>query len=248
MNRDIIYVYLGTIENIVLSYGITAIDFFKSLATVPEHLLLLTPVDYNELIDPHTGFNILSDPTDITNYFNDRKITMRKWLDYQNESYLDEVTPYEVAELLYLGHTSTYLHSPFYYKLGNHFVYLDLPNGMNKTYYRYLERFYHVFNFAVLRHIRERKAEQSFWLRVRQSHLRPLSVDVFNQLRSLMAQGVVFVFSQMRTQQGVLQIPIYHIAHLVVNDERWNSEDAIPAGILSFSLRTDKWNLSLVKA
>lgn len=248
MNRDIIYVCLGTVENIVLSYGITAIDFFKSLTKLPEHLLLLTPVDYNELIDPHTGFNILSDSMDITNYFNDRKITTRKWLDYQSDSYLDEVTPYEVAELLYLGHTATYLHSPFYYKLGNRFVYLDLPNGMNKTYYRYLERFYHVFNSAVLRHIRERKAEQGFWLRLRQSRLTSLSVDVFNQLRSLMAQGVVFVFSQMRTQQGVLQIPIYYLQHLVVNDDHWNHEDAVPMGILSFSLHTSEWNLSLVKA
>lgn len=248
MNRDIIYVHLGTVENIVLSYGISAVDFFQSLTTLPKHLLLLTPVNYDELIDPHTSFNILSDVDAIKCYFNDRKIGLRKWIDYQQDSYLEEVTPYEVAELLYLSHTSTYLHSPFYYKLGNRFVYLDLPNGMNKTYYRYLERFYHVFNTALLRHIRTRENSQSWWLRLRQAHLTPLSVDIFNQLRSLMIQGIVFEFTQMRTKQGVLQIPLYYMSHLVINDSGWNDEKALPAGILSFILHANEWELSLVES
>ena len=55
-----------------------------------------------------------------------------------------ELTPLEISELLYFGHMKTHLHSPFFYKLQNNFVYFDLKDQRSRVYYRYLEEYYRI--------------------------------------------------------------------------------------------------------
>ena len=248
MNQDIMYIYLGMMENTVLSYGITSIDLLNDLKNPPEHLLLLTPVNYDILVDSHTGFNILSGYEEVSSYLRNKKIKIKKWIDYKDNNYLDELTPQELADILYMSHTANYcLHSPFYYKLGNHFTYLDLQNGMNKTYYRYLERFYHVFNISLLRHIKNHKLDQIFWIRLKQLKLTPLDNRIINDLRNLLVKGIVFNFSEMKLHKNILKIPIYYITHFVLCNNDWNSEQAVFAGFLLFDSQIEKWNLFLIK-
>ena len=38
----------------------------------------------------------------------------------------------------------THLHSPFFYKLQNNFVYFDLKDQRSRVYYRYLEEYYRI--------------------------------------------------------------------------------------------------------
>ena len=49
-----------------------------------------------------------------------------KWIDFSDVTMLKELTPLEISELLYFGHMKNSLHSPFFYKLQNDFVFLNL--------------------------------------------------------------------------------------------------------------------------
>ncbi|MBA5770603.1 hypothetical protein H3285_29620, partial [Escherichia coli] len=70
------------------------------------------------------------------------------WIDFEDVELLNQLTPQEVAEMLYLAHTRRHLRSPFYYKLQNNFVYLTREDGRyNKVYYRNLNHFYMLLSY-----------------------------------------------------------------------------------------------------
>ncbi len=45
----------------------------------------------------------------------------------------------------------THLHSPFFYKLQNNFVFFDLQDGLTRVYYRYLDEFYRILADKITR-------------------------------------------------------------------------------------------------
>ena len=109
MSEDYLYVHLETVTNMIVSYGIDISDFVNGFKHVPEHLLLLSAVDENQLIEPHTGFNIINGKEAVLSYLLNRKNRAKKWIDYADPAYLVETTPQEVAEWLYSGHAFTHL-------------------------------------------------------------------------------------------------------------------------------------------
>lgn len=46
------------------------------------------------------------------------------WVDYKDENAIDNISPMELAELLYLSHMKTPLHTPFLKSLNNNYIYL----------------------------------------------------------------------------------------------------------------------------
>ena len=59
MRNALIYVHHEPLAHLFLTYGISASDLLNSQQKLPEHLLLLPPVNEQEQIDPHTWFNII---------------------------------------------------------------------------------------------------------------------------------------------------------------------------------------------
>ncbi|KRN27885.1 hypothetical protein IV38_GL001724 [Lactobacillus selangorensis] len=226
------------------SYGITHLDFVNSLTKMPAHLLLLTPVDEEQMVDSHTGFNVISGDHEIRSYLLNRHMRQQKWIDYRRTLYLDEVTPNEIAEMLYLGHMYTQLQSPFYYKLENDFVYLDLPEGMTKVYYRHLNQFETVFNTALLHHLRTREIEMRFWMRLRQDHLQPLSHENLVELVPVMEEGLLLPFTDVQFKPGELQIPFFRMKkRFVVNDDDWTRSQSEMLGFLVFDRHARQWHI-----
>ena len=64
-----------------------------------------------------------------------------RWIDFTDLTMIKELSALEISELLYLGHMKTHLHSPFFYKLQNNFVYFDLGDDLLRVYYRYMKNF-----------------------------------------------------------------------------------------------------------
>ncbi|GAF39445.1 hypothetical protein FC83_GL000598 [Agrilactobacillus composti DSM 18527 = JCM 14202] len=246
MSENYLYVHLETVTNMILSYGISMGDFVNSFKHVPEHLMLLSPVDPDEMIDPHTGFNVISGRENVLGYLLNPKIHGKKWIDYKHTLYLDEVTPLEVSELLYLGHAYTHLSSPFYYKLANRYVYLQVPNGNVKTYYRHLDDFYRVLSNAIVRCFEQHHFEQNFLFRRNTTNFVPLDQGTIQTLHQLLIDGVLFNFMAAKRDGGFFQVPLYQLRHRFSGGEAaWLADDDILLGHLRYNRETQHWNVTL---
>lgn len=170
MRNAMIYVRHEPLAHLFLTYGISASDLLSDHLKVPKHLLLLPPVDEQEQIDPHTWFNIIDGADQVQDFLRSKAGQTRCWLDYSSPRFLQELTPNEIAELLYLGHAKTHLSSPFYYKLQNELVYLPLRNGMVNMYLRNESLFATFLANAINKYMRRIANEEPFWLRLRQQH------------------------------------------------------------------------------
>jgi hypothetical protein len=242
MANAVLYVHLETVSNLTVSYGMNADDFLAGIPDMPHHLLLLTPVNSQEIVDPHTGFNVISGVEDVERYLRDTKITPKKWIDYQHTLYLDQITPQEVAEMLYLGHAYNHLTPPFYYKLGNQYVYLDRPDGTQKIYYRNLDQFFVSLDHAIARHIREREVEQRFWRMLRNDTVAPLPDHLWVTLRPFLIDGVLFSFDEIRMHQKDYQIPLYRLRRkLLITDQTWLRGEDDLVGHLTYSRKQHTW-------
>ncbi|MFD1670564.1 hypothetical protein ACFQ5M_00470 [Agrilactobacillus yilanensis] len=246
MAEDYLYVHLETVTNMIVSYGIDMADFVNGFKHVPEHLLLLSPVNPDEMIDPHTGFNVISGREDVLSYLLNRKLKAKKWIDYADTSYLEEVTPQEVAELLYLGHAYTHLSSPFYYKLGNQYVFLESMDHLTKVYYRQLDNFYQVLSNAIVRCFEAHTFDQSFLFRRHRVQYVPLDKATIQVLRPLLIDGTLLNFTEAKRQGVFLEVPLYQLQHrFVVNEATWVPDGDILLGYLSYNRETQHWLVSL---
>ncbi|MFD1430991.1 hypothetical protein [Lacticaseibacillus mingshuiensis] len=245
MRDSLIYVHYEPLAHMFLTAGIGAADILEAHPAPLRHLLLLPPIDEDEFIDPHTGFNELSGEEAVTTFLRGKEARTRNWLDYKHGSYLRELTPTEIAELLYLGHAKTHIQPPFYYKLQNNMVHLPLRNGMVTLYFRQLAQFSSTLASAVVRHLRLAANDQPFWLRLRQQHFPPLTPEVVGQLYPLLEDGILFDFSRGIFSQGSVTIPLLALADRFVPDRLPDPAGVTQRGDLVLDREAGTWQLAL---
>ena len=146
MTEKNLYLHLDTTSNSILSKGLTLSDFSKGVPEIPQNILLLDPDETIGEFEPHTGLKIIREKEQIATYLTSvpRKNNQLKWIDFKEIHFLQQLTPLEIAELLYFSHVGRQLHSPFFYKLQNNFVYFENLDSNAKVYYRHLESFYQI--------------------------------------------------------------------------------------------------------
>ena len=245
---EMIYVHIDTVSNAILPQGITTRDFHQGIVHQPKNLLLLNPASELGEFETHTSMKILRGSEAIENYFQliERRHASEdnKWIDFSDATMLKELTPLEISELLYFGHMKTHLHSPFFYKLQNNFVYFDLKDQMARTYYRYLDEFYRVLSNKLAQIVGENLNERRHFFRKAKAVER-LNIDLIKTLREAMREGIVFSFQQAKMIDGVYQIPIF-----IVEDSRFRmstppfKDDAL-IGHLNYELSQKIWQLDL---
>lgn len=246
MRNDIVYVHLDKVSHLTLTYGIGVKDFIDGCSHLPENVLSLAPVDPNQEIDIYSGFNMYIGIENVKSFLHDRSNENLCWIDFDNSFDLESLTPQEVSEMLYLGHAFTHLKSPFYYKLQNNFVYLTLPNGANKVYYRFLPNFYRVMVQAVTNHLAKAYREKRAFLRLKY-RIQAFPVAVAKQLLPLMISGAVFDFGGVKLRGPEITIPIL-AAPDSVYQLKWHEptmmiEKSNLVGRLKYQLNTGKWDL-----
>ncbi len=139
-----IYVHLDSISNHVLS---SSVNFQPAVLTqneVPKNLLLLKGRSPLATYDDYTGFYYIKDEKKIIAFLEEiqNSATEYNWIDFESLEFLHQLTPQEIADLLYISHANTHLHSPFFYKLQNNFIFLNLGQEFTKVYYRKMDDFY----------------------------------------------------------------------------------------------------------
>ncbi|OEG11095.1 hypothetical protein BCR22_05045 [Enterococcus plantarum] len=220
---DLIYVHIDMTSNAVLSKGITHTDFTRSIVHHPKNLLLLNPSVEEGEYDMHSGLKIIRGQENVEYYFSTahrRKMNEEiKWIDFSDVTMLKELTPLEISELLYFGHMKTSLHSPFFYKLQNDFVFFEFVDHMTRVYYRYIDEFYRILADKITRVILEKVNDRKTFFK-RGISVEKLDVELLKEMKTILQEGVVFCFDQMDIKGKEYHIPIH-----VVEDSLWKTKN-----------------------
>ncbi len=250
MSGNFIFIDTNPISNMILSVGLTSADYVNGLNKLPENIILLNNDEesangYNS----HSKFNLLSGEGDIRRYLLKNPNASKKFIDYFNEDSLNNLTPYEIAELLYLAHMGTPMGRPFSSKLLNRYIYLSFPNEMNRTYYRRFSDFNHILDVGVKRKLREvHNALRVF--------LRPLVIkDIENSdLLDLVTRandGLFISFEDIKERSRIYHIPLIildnpDMASIVLKTDTV-TESTKKVGDLQYNMRTSTWNIEWTK-
>lgn len=241
-----VYVHIDTTSNAVLTKGLTINDFSTSIVHFPQNLLLLDPSTTTGEYESHTGMKVIRGTENIQHFFASVRSRNRsgdlKWIDFSDLTMLKELTPLEISELLYFGHMKTHLHSPFFYKLQNNFVYFDLNDQLGRIYYRYLDEFYRIFANKLGTILCEKINEKKSFFR-RDIPVENISVDLLKDMRNLMQEGIIFSFEQGGLVNDEYHIPIYVIEDYIwkLKGTRYREETAI--GTLVYQATNRQWKL-----
>lgn len=248
MTTDFIYLHLDTISNSLFARGLVVEDFSASLLEVPEHILLLDANETAGEYEPHTGLRVVRGKTEVTRYFfqkSKQNDVQLKWLDFKDLDLLQQVTPMEIAELLYFGHMMSQLRSPFFYKLQNKYVYFEKPGDLTKVYYRHIEDFYrlisHKVSDVVFQKVNKRKG-----LFKPAITISPIDPEVIKTLKVAFQEGVIFDIRQIYLDNETYTIPLYlgDDRIKVVSSRHLKEENEI--GDIWYDLSSDSWEIDIL--
>lgn len=247
--KDIIYAHIDAINNSVLTKGLTARDFNKSLRTTPNNLLLLSNFKDEGEYEVHTGLKMIRKPQ-VDNFLamhSSNSGEGLKWIDFRDLQLIKQLTPVEISELLYFGHMNTHLHSPFFYKLQNNYVFLNVSDSINKIYYRHMDAFYPLLALK----LEELLADYLFNLQ-RGFFKKPVKVgkldaELLKGLRNCLQEGVVFHFPNIQKMDQVYILPVYLVEDKLRKVEETFYTEEMLAATLTYSAKLMEWKLEVYK-
>lgn len=154
---------------------------------------------------------------------------------------LHQLTPVEISEILYIGHAHNYLHSPFYYKLQNNYIYLTMQNGFTKIYYRYLDEFLDHFADAISKRM-EKFVNTRKRIFQKEQTVSAFQISDKQEMIRLFREGVCFSFKQMTITDAVYTVPIFIVEDkLATMKTPFSDTEAV--GSLTYNKETDVWGL-----
>lgn len=244
MPSETTYVHLDTITNAVLSKGFTMNEYKDAVKRPIKNILLLNAPKGVGEYDPHTGFRMIRGIAKIQEYFERSQHVIddsSKWIDFESVELMRQLTPDEIAELLYIAHAHTHLHSPFYYKLQNNYIHLTLPEAMTKVYYRNLDQFYSLLSINITNNVEKKlNDKRNKFIFKKTKMITRIPVSEVKELLPLLKEGVVFSFKKLKIKQEVYEIPIYLAEdRLKFVDRDFSEKDLL--GNLCFDEKNQKW-------
>ena len=219
--RDFIYLHKQEAEHFVASCGIDFFSFMQSLKESPQNVLLLDHPFMDVEYDMHTQFNYITFPS-YKKYYkeNGKEYGHISWIDFEDIEGVEELAPWEIAEILYVRHTFNHLRSPFYQKLDNRFVYLTLEDGFyNKIYYRNWNDFYQVISKLIPENVEMTKPDR-LWLggkKKLENTIIPL--NIIKQLSKVFNEGAIISFQKSTQNRQMIEIPIWTVGDYRHEDE-----------------------------
>ncbi|MDT1940798.1 MULTISPECIES: hypothetical protein [Carnobacterium] len=244
MASEYIYVHLDSVTNHVLSKGITVVDFQQTLKKIPNNILLLNTEKGIGEYETHTGFRIVRDRENVRRFLEEagRSEIKYKWVDFENLELLRQLTPVEISELLYIAHAHTHLHSPFYYKLQNNYIYLTLSDGMNKVYYRYLDQFYNLLGKSI-REALESKINEKRNFFQKSKVIEKLPLETIKEIVPYLKEGVLLSLKHVTVEGDCYCIPIYLLEDRLraINTNSFSGKDLV--GVVCYNQETGSWTV-----
>jgi hypothetical protein len=251
--KDILYVHLQDSERFVISYGMNFWEFGYSLPAPLGNLLLLK----HKYEDGNFNMNTLLDfvPKDDVARLLKEEVWQYGdfcWIDFEEETGLDDLEGQEIAELLYLSHCKTHLRPPFYRKMNNEYVYLAHDDGwFNKIYYRSLDTYFNLLGNLLPTKMESLRVERT-WLGLRKkSEYPPIPLEVLKRFSDLMEEGIVFSFNQVQQSRSRLEIPAWVVGDFADMDDMIEGYKDVkhkdPSALIIYQRKTKEWTITLKK-
>lgn len=247
--RDILYMHVQASERFVITSGMSFSEFASSLEYRLNHVLLLKH-GYDE-----TEFN-LNVSLDYVVKENVAKLVEKDvrpfgdfcWVDFKEETSLDELNGTELAELLYLGHMKHHLKQPFFSKLHNQFVYLAKDDEwFSKIYYRSIATYYKMLGNLLSIKFEEVKTERNWFGFRKKRGLPPVPVDVLANLSAMLSEGLVFSFKNAVQTRTKIEIPVWVIGDFTNMDEMLDSyyeaRTQTPDAYVTYQGKVGEWSI-----
>ena len=155
-----------------------------------------------------------------------------------------ELTPLEISELLYFGHMKTHLHSPFFYKLQNNFVYFDLKDQRSRVYYRYLEEYYRILADKITHIVLEKINDRLSFFK-KPTPVSKLDLNLLKDLRGVMQEGIILCFHQEQLVDKTYTIPIYLVEESGLKNSHLSLKEDYQVATLRYFANKKEWQLEL---
>ncbi len=134
------------------------------------------------------------------------------WIDYSNEEDLNDCTPEERAEVLYLSHFGKPLKSPFFGRIMNNFIYLAHDDGWYcKLYCRDMSVFSDIIAHKIAAGFSTSKRKYT------------MDADTKNHLLELTKEGLLIDFSSIYRTDSSVGLNYYIIGHYQDMDEMYSN-------------------------
>lgn len=247
MRRMNVYVHYDSVTNYTMTRALSLTSDDFNSQNLPKNLILAeAPVNVGRF-DVQTNFKILRGRSEVLAYMEmcqRENLRMSNWIDFDSVDLMHELSAQEIAELLYLFHSSNVLRSAFFYKLQNDFVYLTLANGLNKTFYRHIQDFYVRFQRGMTEKMTQiaNESRSLFFNRRVLVPLMPLSV--VEEIAVLFPEGLKIDFVQAQLEHHKWHVPLYIIEDelTLLTQEQPKHEQV---GELLFDTESGQWRVLL---
>ena len=247
MKRINLYVHYDSVTNYMMTraMNLTSDDFNSQ--NMPHNLILAeSPADFGRY-DVQTNFKILRGRSEVLHYMesvHQAKLRMSNWIDFETMELMHQLSPQEIAELLYLFHSSNVLRSAFFYKLQNNFVYLTLSNGLNKMFYRHIQDFYPRFSRVMTEYMKALANENKSMFFAKREQIELMPTHIVEELAPLFINGIKIDFVQAKQVNGKWLIPLF-----IIEDEltllTQNQSLTEQVGEIVYDLANAQWRLVL---
>lgn len=247
MSRVNLYVHYDSVTNYVMTRGIGLNSSDFETQYIPNNLILAeAPADFGRY-DVQTNFKVLRGKMEVLNYMEvcqSKGLRMSNWIDFESMELMHQLTPNEIAELLYLFHSSSVLRSAFFYKLQNNYVFLTLPNGLSKMYYRHVAHFYPRFQRVIRERVEDLVNESRARFFARREQVAELPMEIVLEIAPLFASGLKVNFTQAYADKLAWYLPLMSLEDeltLLTQGQSLNER----VGTLIYDISLQEWRLNL---
>lgn len=238
-----IYVHYDAVSSHILAQGIVFSVIEERKIAIPKNILLLKGQSPLAVYDEFTGFYYIKGEEKVQQYLAQMDRQLHNWIDFESMEFLHQLSPQEVADLLYLSHAHSHLHSPFFYKMQNNYVYLTLENQFTKVYYRYIDQFLVQLAQAIQKRLElELNHRTRKWWFSHPFEVGMLDETVLKPLFPHLREGVLWSLDNMVKADDGYRIPIY-IAEDKVNYSKAFFTEKNVIGSIRYDEVANTWEL-----
>lgn len=226
-----LFVHMNDLNQFVIFSGITLKQFFNAVSP-PPNLLLLKHGYHNSLFNMHTQLDFVP-KEDIGNFV--KKMDDYSgdicWLDFLNEKDVNQLTPMEQANLLYLSHKKEPVNSAFSSILKNRYVYYSAKHEKStKVYFRHLSDSELLISNVYNQLIKEKESNGSFWRRKSNVTIPKLDPESLKVYRDFAKEGALLSLYKMEKSNKGYGVEIRTLSDYDYPDEVWDDLNEILKG------------------
>lgn len=214
--RDVFYINANLEEQYFIYYGMEFHEFIQYCPVNLENLLITDGQYIANGFNVHWFFETAVGKEGILELAREDIYGLGNfhWIDYNNEEDLNQCTPEEKAEVLYLSHFGKPLNSPFFDRIKNQFVYLAHDDGWYcKLYCRDILVFKEILANKIIGTVSTNKRRKIY----------PMAEEIKNQLFELTKEGLLIDFSNIYRDSRSIGLRFYVIGHYEDMDEMYNN-------------------------